>query len=392
MKIINITRNQASILLSALIFGLLLRILIPLSDEPDYLIRVDAIFNSYFKIWSPFIVVPDSQKKLMMDISCEITASIPGLYYKIDGNFCKSDVSTIAYRCLVFSVHLVSIGIFLGLLSHRRKCDNSLVGSQLHINSTFLTVLMPAYLYYISAFSFEAWALIFSTLAIFMLHRPLLYLLIGLYIYIYDSGSALLILSFFTFRFLLKSILHSIGGKAALFTLGASVGVLYFSGTWIIQNAGGLAKFSSELAGLTAAYNSDRGIDIIEKYPLIARPVITFLTFCFMTPAQMFLMPLTIITGYLLLREISASKRYLKTGFGCGGSFDRDMYFEFYCALAFIVSSIFILPGYASAKYYMFLGPILISPIVFRYGLYKPFLFFVIANLLIIIMFIVSRV
>ena len=383
-----VTRIQILILVSALVFGVFFRVLLPSSDEPDYFIRVDTVFRSDFKDWSPYIIVPDNKVSPLMDSACEITALVPGLYYDVG----SQDVSTIAYRCMVFAIHILVIGASLSLIARRPKNNDHFVGNKLHIDATYISILMPAYLYYVSAFSFETWALIFSTLAGLLLHRPLLYLILALYIYLFDSGNALLLLSFFAFRFSLISIHKNIGGKATILTLFSLVTVLYFIGTYLIQNIGGLAQFSSELVSLSSAYNSDRGLEIISKYPLIARPFITFLTFCFMTPAQIFFSPLTVLMGYFFFKEIRYSKWYLKTGFRRGPQPERQMYLEFYCALSFIISFIFVVPGYASAKYYIFLAPFLISPIICRLGVRKPFVFFSISNLVLIQMFIITKI
>lgn len=119
---------------------------------------------------------------------------------------------------------------------------------------------------------------------------------------------------------------------------------------------------SDKVTGVYEAYRTYYSY-VATKYPLIFRPFITFMTFVFMTPAKIGAYILYPIYGIIL---IIAIKKFLKKSFLHE---NKESFIYFITPIVFIISIVFILPGYSQAKYYIFMLPFIL------YGLLKVFKF-----------------
>jgi hypothetical protein len=119
---------------------------------------------------------------------------------------------------------------------------------------------------------------------------------------------------------------------------------------------------------------------VATKYPVILRPVITFLVAVFMTPSKLGLYILYPVYFYVLVSSYfklyANATKYAE---------QKDMLFSFTTPIVFVISVVFILPGYSQAKYYMFLMPFIIHSLLSIYSIKKIYYFLTISNILVIV-------
>ena len=127
------------------------------------------------------------------------------------------------------------------------------------------------------------------------------------------------------------------------------------------------------------------------KYPIIFRPINTFLSFIFYPPSGIktpfvfiFFIPILISAIYILIKKsIFNSKNILY--------YDKINLINLLSSITCIFIFVFMFPIYANAKYYLFLLPFLLTPFLKFYKLKDILLVFTTMNVLIILNIIVYR-
>jgi hypothetical protein len=135
---------------------------------------------------------------------------------------------------------------------------------------------------------------------------------------------------------------------------------------WAIIMVGGIlaTAFVSGVEGLTyikylpllefkadSILQKSLDADFFDKYPLILRPVITFMTGIFMTPSGIKVFPLYLVYGVSLLVMLKRLGKSHRAG---------PLMSAMLSVAATIMFFVFILPDYSNAKYYIFLAPFIL--------------------------------
>jgi len=376
--------------LSSLCFGALFRFLLPVGDEPDYLVRVHTVYYSEFRILTPYFFATDWLRDYLLVSACEVRTVITGIKFAIGGEYCNQPFSVFSLRVFIYAIHLC---VFFVLISISFKTMRKHVywTSDLMKLCLVLATLFPSFIYNISVFSLESWALLVSAFSLVFLSRPIPFFILVVYLGLIDIGASLLLALFYFFRKSLHVIFKKYGLKTSLCIIFTILLALLVFGVKIGQSFVHTHWFGGKLASVSAAYLSDEGADVIKKYPIILRPIISFLTLCVFTPGGFFALPVVIIFGAFLWRE---SVRTLNVALSPLNVIhaDKQISFEFLTVIAFISSVVFIAPGYANAKYYAFLTPILLAPFVKRYGPEGVFLTLSFCNLSIVLLLLWSKI
>ena len=126
-------------------------------------------------------------------------------------------------------------------------------------------------------------------------------------------------------------------------------------------------------------------LGVVEKYPLILRPIITYMSFIFLTPAKIKIIPLYIIFFIFLFKYfINNIKKVLLIN---KITFKNKNYFKklliFISSIYFILCIVFLLPSYAFSKYYIFMTPFFLYAIIDFYREENMRKFFLLSNLLV---------
>ena len=103
-------------------------------------------------------------------------------------------------------------------------------------------------------------------------------------------------------------------------------------------------KFLSKVEAISNSFNNS---ELLTKYPVFLRPVITFMTFVFMTPAGIKVPLMYILFGlFTLILSLKVFK-----------SRNDNIDIFWFTPMSIILFFTFIFPTYANAKYYIFMMP-----------------------------------
>lgn len=304
------------------------------------------------------------------------------------------------------------------------------------INVIGLTLLFPSIIYSIGVLSNEQLVLIVS-LFIFLFYNSLLLIPILIYLIFLDLGNAIVILSFVFFSYLNLIIFKFFNLKVTIIinilVVFASIifGYYVYNILYSLFNIffdlnikpfdfdSNYSQFNSNVyeldPGSKISIISDQykeNIDLgkfehfpifneliskiinmefelktsgeADKYPLFFRPIITYLSFIYYPPSGLktpfvfiFFTPIFLYSIYLLIKkQVIFNKN--------NSNIENQISINFLSSITCILIFVFIFPTYANAKYYLFVLPFLLLPILKIYKIKHILLVFVIMNILII--------
>ena len=370
-----------------LMLALLARFVMPLGDEPDWSFRVEDLFNasqsiasSYYLFANWIVTFVDSAKL------CTINSEPLNLWFYIPED-CSEPLMQIFRRwlilvyislpvlfILVFRNASISLFSFLGIRFSRSEWYRRL-------NSISLSLTFPGFIYYSGILGLEQ-QFLFLALLIFLFSGFWIPLITTIFILaLIDAGNALVVFWFLALYTVFGRIRHCNRALFYFFLFVFMISSYYFSYTMLksFSIVFDLLNLSEKIDSLYATL-IDGGV--VDKYPLYVRPVITFMTFVFMTPSYIKIHAAYLLFAYafsILLVKIYKSKKSTEE-------------LNFFVPLAAILSLVFLMPTHSNAKYYIFLLPFFIHSALGYFPKSVILKFFIVLDVMVIATLLLYRV
>ena len=343
---------QSTLIIVVLMF--IGRFLFPFGEEPDWSVRAPQILFGEHPIWSPYYLFSEWFNYLEINTSrCQIDAGPFSLWATISDS-CSDGLLQIIIRWIT-TLFILS-PMFLIIIFRRQfiKFANTFNLKlsdkewNLRIDSLAISMILPGMIYYLGVLSQEQLHL-FVALFIFLFWGFWLPVL-GLFVILLpiDFGNSIVVFSFILLMIIFKRI-HLL--KRTWFFLGL-LSLIYFAWIFEYQYVYNIlaqldflpVKFLEKFEQIVHAYNNS---ELLTKYPVILRPVVTFMTFVFMTP-QGIKVPLIYIPFglFTLILSLKAFK-----------SKDTNIETFWFVPISIVLFFVFLLPTYVNAKYYIFMMP-----------------------------------
>lgn len=356
-------------------FSFIGRFLFPFGDEPDFTIRAPRVVNGDHPWWSPYFIFHDFFSSLGYISNCEIAASPLSWLTHISSVKCTEDFEQIVTRYLL-TVVVISPLLFALVF---RRCTVFLAGTKLNrsldqawtlkLDALALAILLPGMVYYLGILAEEQLVLLLGLFLFVVSGHKLLTLLLLAMILRVDFGNGIVVAAFFVFNAINAAVQKKLGNGWVLAATAAQSGFALVIGFAFVQYLSVIPFLTAKADSIYSALSSG---DKVEKYPIILRPVITFMTAVFMTPAFVKVIPLYAVFGLLAVYVFVKLKRF--AAFGAAGAcvehprygapdFNK-YYLEFMSAVGTILFFVFLFPTYGNAKYYMFLVPFILHGVL----------------------------
>ncbi|HBX2456202.1 hypothetical protein B9067_023900 [Klebsiella pneumoniae] len=225
-------------------------------------------------------------------------------------------------------------------------------------------------LYYLGLFTNEQFSLIMSMVSMYFISAGVFVtIILCALIFILDAGNAVV----FT---MVVGLYHSYRYLSRLLTLRKIIFIsLLIVAVCFTLNTKALDFFNSlPIIGQKADAMSEQldGSDYYAKYPLLLRPVITYMTFIYMSPAYIKSIPLYIFFIMFTIYSIRKSSAQHSNV----DSPDLKIFL-----LAFFTSTlslVYMFPTYSNAKYYIFAFPAITQYFINSVGANRVYLFYLI--------------
>jgi len=349
MKNIRINKLGLKASIYFIIISIVLRILLPIGDEPDFEVRYDGLMNQDFSYLNPYNLLSSLIKSL--DYSqinlCEVDANAFSVWAFIEHITCTDSSNNILLRMIML---LFLISPVLALIIFRIKKDNNF---NKKLDSISLSLIFPGMIYHLGVLAEEQLLLIITLLIFVFWEKWIIILLLTLFAYTIDNGNTIIILFFFALYVVLKSIRNP---KYYYWLLVLIMAISLILGPRLLEVMPTTSLFESKVTLIYDSYLTG-GEEYIKKYPVLLRPIITFMSSIIATPSGIKIVILYLLYGYLF--TALAKKIYTRES---KDSNEQNEKHAFTAALSTIFIFIFVLPTYANAKYYIFLLPFFIQP------------------------------
>ncbi|RNF48805.1 hypothetical protein EBI00_13895 [Marinomonas hwangdonensis] len=372
---------------SFIILLLISRVLFPFADEPDWIARAPLVLFGDHSLWSPYYIFSNFLNQLNIENSvCQPVAGALSFWAEISSS-CTESLEEIIIR---FSVTLFVILPILFIIIFRNFFIllMNLVNLRLskeewnyRIDSLALTIIFPGILYYLGVLAEEQFFLVVS-LYIFLFWGfwlPISLLLMVLSTI--DFGNTVVVL-FFILSVMFFSKIRNYNRKLFFSFFLFFLFLAYFIGFRFLELFSQISflggSFSSKSDAIYQVLNDS---DLVEKYPVILRPIITLMSFIFMTPSGV-KVPVLYVAIFILIFTLT-----LKVFRGKNKLLDVYWFVPFFSTIFFV----FLFPNYANAKYYVFVMPFLVYASLNYYSRNVVFVFFVASTLLVFFHLILYR-
>ena len=346
------------------ILSLLMRFILPYGDEPDFTHRSFMLLNG-----DNFIA--DFLKLFYVDgftlTRCESSFSASSITGSVDGFMCGESPSQKLSRWLLFNVFFLFV--CAGVILYKVK-DKSVDVERIRL-SILLSFISPSILYFSGVFAFEQVALFASMFVIFFVSNIILYLFLAIFCFYLDPGYAMVLCVFYLYFQGMKIIYVKFGFLCFVFCLISSITISFVFQMDLLLLLSPIPIVGDKVQVIVWAYTESSYAEVVDKYPLYLRPVMTFMTFVFMTPNGVKFIPLYLL---FFLGLCIAIFRFRSR---------KDDLVSMMIATSFIVCVVCILPGYSNAKYYVFLMPFFVK-FTLNDGYIKTMMFFCVATLLLV--------
>lgn len=381
-KAAEFTERNASRMIRFSLFGLtcfvsfltcqlLGRFFYPFGDEPDFTVRAPNLILDEHSWINPYSWLRGLLGAIDYSSGCSINSSPFSLWAQIDSISCSEPLEQVLLRYIVSIMVAAPLLLIICLarkdstsISNRRSMFG-LNADDRTLDALALSLLVPGITYSLGVLAEEQLVLVLSLLLILVEGSWLLTLTLLFAILSVDLGNGVVVATLVLFlnayrfaarrlsvRMLLVALLVQ-----SLLTLGLGISSLS-----ILSNVSFLADKAD------AMYASLSDSDLVDKYPIYLRPVITFMTGVFMTPSFIKIVPAhLLVAGSILIgtRRMMAISRFPDVGnnFVEKRTFlqfeARNIIVEVIAVIATILFFVFLFPTYSNAKYYLFAVPFL---------------------------------
>ena len=381
-------------LVSVLIFifsSFIARILFPFGDEPDFSVRAPRIVEYDHPWWSPYFFLKDLLSGISYKASCEIFSSPFSFWAHIDFSTCSEDLWQSFLRLLITLFVLSPLlyaavfrRSFISLMGFL-KLKLSLAEWTLRLDAISISLVFSGMFYSLGVLSEEQFTLLLSLLIFLVWGSSILVVALIAMIMTIDVGNTIIVITFVLSALLYTKLANTFSVRLLCVIMVFQVLVVFFWSNSILELASKIPFLAERVGSIMSAY-SGYAHEAVEKYPVILRPIITYMSFIFLTPAYVKIPLAYLFVGFgFLLTLIKVFNRY-KHSKWLVTTQKYDYKYKITIAISgvsTILFFVFLLPTYANAKYYMFLLPYFICFALLVYSREKILIFFVV-NILIV--------
>lgn len=354
-----------------LVISLSYRFLLPFGDEPDFTIRTVEV-QMIDSIWSPYYWISGLTQEINILSECKVNATPFSFNAQIDHVTCSEPVWQVLTRWLITLFIAFPLIVCLVFKPNKDISDS-------HRKAALsLSLLFPGFIYYLGLFSHEQVTLTLSVLIFLFSKNNYIVGLFLLLILNVDIGNGVVVLFFIASLLLYRKVFSIYHWKGVIVTSLIQLFVVLSLGYTVLMYTSSFDFISGKSQAMYELL--DQG-DLVDKYPVILRPIITFMTFVIFTP---FFVKVPLVYIIIGLASIAAIFKLVRHRLGNCSIEQQISLLEMYIALLVIVSLVFMFPNYGNAKYYIFLLPFIIMPFVEVLGKFKILLFFLSMNILVI--------
>lgn len=371
-----------------IIFSFISRILLPFGDEPDFTVRAPRVIFGEHPFWSPYYIFHDILTKLNPISLCKIDSSPTSFWSYIETN-CTESIEQILIRLFItiiivlpllyaitFRKSFVTIMRFINFKLSIDEWNNRL-------DTLSITILFPSILYYLGIFAEEQFTLLLS-LFLFLFWGSLFLISVIIFLIMsIDLGNSIVVLTFVLFSYSFILLSKKISLK---FSILCMIGVVLFAFIIGFSFLTYLENISFLASKAEAMYN--KGLKFENKYPVILRPIITFMTSIFMTPSGVKVGLLYLFYGPMLIwiiYKINVLRKNLNSK-----DFNKK-YILFFSVFTSILFFVFLFPDYSFGKYYVFMIPYIFIVILDMFKKIRILQFFIITNVILYLHLILYR-
>ncbi len=336
--------------------------IIPFGDEPDFTVQAPKLQSGgELNFLVPLFI--NFNFESIEGGECIVDAGAFSLWPSISGQGCQQAWQIISARLALVIWFFLPAFIFIVFSTGRESNYHKNMRRAVALSLTFTGVI-----YYAEVFSHEALILSLS-LCLFIAPRWLAIIIFCGIIYI-DFGNGIVVGFFFLYRYFLSnlSVRYSAIISVSLILLCFFIGV-----RWLLWMS------SLPIIGDKSAAMYDLLIieGLADKYPVILRPVITFMSAIFMTPSGIKVIAAYIYVSFVIIYIwLKARKQNFRREKKMGDSFSA--------AIATILILVSIAPNYAFAKYYIFMVPVFLAVALRYISWIKASILMVVLNIIII--------
>lgn len=341
--------NKFSLMCSIIyvLYSIAFRFLLPFGDEPDFTIRAPRFVLGELELIPEFIYAITNNLDYVS--YCKIDANFYSYLSSLDYSSCVQDIYQISNR-LLLQYLLISIPFLM--LCYRtplyfifKNEPRSILDKKLDALS--ITFVSSSFLYYFGVIGWEQIMLLVSCFLILALNRVIVLLVLFIVVALLDIGDSIVVIYSASLYFYYKYILQRSGVVFVYLSVIVLLVVSYVFSTSLVTFAGYFEILSSKADAITLAYEN---VNLHDKYPILLRPIITFMTLVLYLPSGIRSIAAISIAGVLILILIRRS-------FSRNNIIDHGAIVYFLVIITVVFSIVFILPGYANGKYYVFMMP-----------------------------------
>jgi hypothetical protein len=370
---------------------LLMSILIPFGDQPDFDIRIDRLQNeqiSKFDLHHYINFFP----KIEQNKNCNYESGSKSTWTKISLKCIELNLEIVPYKLL--HVLILTFPIFF-LVVFRRQAYELFFSSRIEtfdnwerkVDATILGVIMPSAVYSFSFVSQEVFSVSLLFLLLIIYRNRFLVALLLFWIFNLDFGDFLVASLFICCRELLMAISKKFGIRLAVWCALTFIFITYVMG-------GELLKYLAELniqSKFLEVHNSIVSKGAYDNYPLIIRPVIAILSFVFMSASGIKSIALyifcLILAIYLVFHIYYFIKKNNTSISGdCHNWFSEEKALPaligFFALFTTIFCIVLIAPTHTNSKYYIFMMPFAIYPLLYLFNRYVILFFILLSSLI----------
>jgi hypothetical protein len=341
------------------------RLTLPFGDEPDFTVRAIELTEIAWPAWSLYSWVPGLLESLETSSECVIEATPLSLVAHIDHASCTQNLDQVLLRCVLTLLVMCPLMLLivwrgLGMMILKKTVTASLTELRARLDAIALSLLIPGMIYYVSVLSHEQFTLVISLfIFLFWGNLAVVFTLIALVASI-DMGNAAVIACFVVVHQITSIATKQLAAKVTLVIGLGFLALVSYIGNELISYVGVIPLLEDRSNAIYGAVTTDDE-NLRNKFPVALRPVITFMTFFLSTPAGIKVIPIyVLVCVYLVVGALRLRHRYKMTKLHAD---ELNSYWLVLgvSALYTMVLFIFLVPGYANGKYYVFLLPFIVK-------------------------------
>ncbi len=365
-------RISAFGMLSAFMFMVLSflgRFIFPFGDEPDFTARSYSVLYDENPWWSPYSIFHDFLADWSRENVCDIVSSPLSAWGHIQAG-CREPLEQILARfgfSLMLALPLLLPIVFrrsaVKLLDPRRRFSEG--EWALRLDALALAMLLPSVVAALGVFAEEQFVVILSLLLILVVRNIFLTLVLLFFVFGLDVGNGLVVFTAVVLLTFNRFLSRRFGFRTLSIVVVLELIFVLVIGFIFIDVLSSIGFLADKVGGMISVLTEND--DQVNKYPVILRPAITFMSGIYMSAASLKALPLYAVfgTGIVLwsrrFRRLAAEPALELSAYGfrqrAGTPAFDECRLMLITAINVVLFFVFLLPTYSNAKYYLFLMP-----------------------------------